>query len=216
MERILTINSQEYQERYQEAQRMDFLREDATDEIVEVLINAKEKIQEEQEKGKKVVVVNATWDLLHMGHMWYLQTLERKILDQFGISRQDLYLMVGVEWDQRVKERKWNNRPIYSDWIRQQMILNQQQVDDTYKYEYMDEDRRPSDVALFLEPDWVVLHEEHLDTADKVMKVYRKLSYDDIKLILLRVKDSRKYGVPNYPEEYWVSTTNTLNHIKQM
>ena len=60
------------------------------------------KIKELQESGKKVVFTNGVFDILHVGHLTYLE------------EARDLgdVLVVGVNSDSSVKTNKGDKRPI--------------------------------------------------------------------------------------------------------
>ena len=55
--------------------------------------------------GKKLVVTNGCFDLLHLGHVTYLETARR-----FGEA-----LLVGVNGDKAVRELKGKGRPVNSE-----------------------------------------------------------------------------------------------------
>lgn len=66
----------------------------------------------EQHKGKKIVLGSGVFDLLHAGHLQYLQTLQ-----QHG----DI-VVVMVKSDARVRQGKGNNRPIITEGDRAQLV----------------------------------------------------------------------------------------------
>lgn len=57
----------------------------------------------------KKVVVNGTFDILHLGHLRLLQ---------YAKSIPDSYVLVLIDGDNRVKELKGPNRPIHSEYER--------------------------------------------------------------------------------------------------
>ncbi|MBF1335896.1 MAG: adenylyltransferase/cytidyltransferase family protein, partial [Leptotrichia sp.] len=66
------------------------------------------KIKELQESGKKVVFTNGVFDILHVGHLTYLE------------EARDLgdVLVVGVNSDSSVKTNKGDKRPINPEKFR--------------------------------------------------------------------------------------------------
>ena len=66
--------------------------------------NMGRKIKELQENGKKVVFTNGVFDILHIGHLTYLE--EAKGLGDI--------LVVGINSDASVKINKGDKRPINS------------------------------------------------------------------------------------------------------
>lgn len=72
--------------------------------------------------NKKLVVTNGCFDLLHSGHVHYLNEAK-----SFGN-----YLMVGINSDLSVKKLKGNNRPINSEYHRAFILDNLKCVDFVY------------------------------------------------------------------------------------
>jgi rfaE bifunctional protein nucleotidyltransferase chain/domain len=66
----------------------------------------------EQEVGRKLVLTSGTFDLLHTGHLNYLEKVK-----QYGDA-----VIVLLSGDKRVKARKGNGRPIISEGQRAQML----------------------------------------------------------------------------------------------
>jgi len=69
-------------------------------------------IQELKERGKKVVFTNGCFDLIHTGHIQYLQKA-RNLGD---------CLVVGVNSDRSVRELKGDLRPIFTELERAQIL----------------------------------------------------------------------------------------------
>lgn len=67
----------------------------------------------------KTVIVNGTFDILHPGHIAMLNTA-RSLGD---------YLIVCIDTDRRVKERKGDKRPINDQNVRKIMLSNLKAVD---------------------------------------------------------------------------------------
>jgi rfaE bifunctional protein nucleotidyltransferase chain/domain len=72
-----------------------------------------------REAGKKLVVTNGCFDLLHVGHVRYLQAA-RSLGDA---------LAVGVNGDQSVRELKGANRPINNEHDRAEVLAALECVD---------------------------------------------------------------------------------------
>jgi len=66
------------------------------------------------------VIVNGTFDILHLGHIRLLE---------YARSFPDSYVYVLIDSDNRVKELKGESRPINSAYERQQMLLALRSVD---------------------------------------------------------------------------------------
>lgn len=197
--------------RLQECNNLGFVREGTSCELLDTLKQKKEQVEKSE---KKVALVNAVWDMFHIGHVSYLQLIEAKILDKLDIDREELDIMVWVESDDRVKERKWKDRPYIEDAHRKAIVENQQQVDDSFVYPNLKQDRNPSDMALYLQPNVLVLHEEHINTKQKAFNVYRKMKRGGVKLVLIRYKDDEKYWIKDHRKNGF-STSNLINKIRQ-
>ena len=76
------------------------------------------------ENGRKLVVTNGCFDLLHPGH---LNTLK------YAKSHGD-YLLVLINSDLSVKRLKGENRPINNELVRAEMLLNTPNVDGIYVF----------------------------------------------------------------------------------
>ncbi|MGL5057905.1 MAG: adenylyltransferase/cytidyltransferase family protein, partial [Fusobacteriaceae bacterium] len=80
------------------------------------------KIIEEQKKlGKKIVFTNGCFDILHVGHLAYMNEAKR----------QGDILIVGVNSDESVKRLKGPTRPINSELDRAEMLSGLKAVDFT-------------------------------------------------------------------------------------
>ena len=82
---------------------------------------AKKKIEELKINGKKVVFTNGCFDILHVGHMRYLEEAK-----EFGD-----YLIVGVNSDESVKRLKGPTRPINNQEDRAELLTGLKSVDYT-------------------------------------------------------------------------------------
>ncbi len=80
-----------------------------------------QKIIELKNENKKIVFTNGVFDILHIGHLTYLE--EAKALGDI--------LVVGVNSDTSVKVNKGDKRPINSEVHRAQMLLGTKFVDYT-------------------------------------------------------------------------------------
>lgn len=71
--------------------------------------------------GKKLVVTNGCFDILHLGHITYLETARN----------QGDALLVGVNSDAAVSGLKGPNRPVNSEYDRSAVLAALQSVDGT-------------------------------------------------------------------------------------
>jgi D-beta-D-heptose 7-phosphate kinase/D-beta-D-heptose 1-phosphate adenosyltransferase len=127
---------------------------------VKDLSNLKKEIEEIKAKGKRIVFTNGCFDLLHPGHMRYLDAA-RQLGD---------YLVVAVNTDRSVKAIKGAGRPIQSQDERTELLAALSFVDAVVLF---DEDN-PLNVIRQLVPnvlvkggDWT---EDKIIGADAVKK----------------------------------------------
>ena len=96
------------------------------------------KIKELKEKGKKVVFTNGVFDILHVGHLTYLQEA-RELGD---------VLVVGVNSNSSVKVNKGDKRPINDELHRAYMLLGTKFVD----YVVIFNEKTPKKILELLKP----------------------------------------------------------------
>jgi glycerol-3-phosphate cytidylyltransferase len=79
----------------------------------------KEIVEKLRKAGKKIVTTNGVFDILHIGHIRYLNEAK-----EFG----DV-LIVGINSDESVKKIKGSDRPINSEFSRAEVLSNLRAVD---------------------------------------------------------------------------------------
>jgi len=82
---------------------------------------ASKLIEDLKKQGKQVVFTNGCFDILHVGHMTYLEEAK-----EFGD-----YLFVGVNSDESVKRLKGPTRPINTEIDRAELLAGLKAVDYT-------------------------------------------------------------------------------------
>ena len=92
----------------------------------------------------KTIFVNGTFDVLHRGHLELLN---------YAKSLGD-YLVVGIDTDDRVKEKKGPTRPINSDQERSFMLMNLKSVDEV---RFFSTDKELEDLIKSVKPDIMVV-----------------------------------------------------------
>jgi len=102
----------------------------------------KQKILRLKSQRKKVVFTNGCFDLLHWGHIKYLQD---------AANKGDL-LVVGVNSDSSVKRLKGKNRPLVNEKDRLRMIAGLECVD----YVVLFKEDTPLKIIKLLKPDVLV------------------------------------------------------------
>ena len=92
----------------------------------------------------KTIFVNGTFDLLHPGHVSLL-TWAKSLGD---------YLVVGIDTDDRVREKKGSTRPIYNQTDRGIMLVSLSAVDEV---RYFDSDESLENLVKEIKPDIMVV-----------------------------------------------------------
>ena len=92
----------------------------------------------------KTIFVNGTFDLLHPGHVSLLA---------WAKSLGD-YLVVGIDTDDRVREKKGSTRPIYNQTDRGIMLDSMSAVDEV---RYFDSDESLENLVKDVKPDIIVV-----------------------------------------------------------
>ena len=92
----------------------------------------------------KTIFVNGTFDLLHPGHVSLL-TWAKSLGD---------YLIVGIDTDDRVREKKGSTRPIYNQTDRGIMLVSMSAVDEV---RYFDSDESLENLVKEVKPDIIVV-----------------------------------------------------------
>ncbi|MGL5098608.1 MAG: adenylyltransferase/cytidyltransferase family protein, partial [Fusobacteriaceae bacterium] len=82
-------------------------------------------IEELKNSGKKVVFTNGCFDILHVGHLRYMNEAKK----------QGDFLVVGVNSDASVRRLKGESRPINNEIDRAEMLSGLKAVDATVIFE---------------------------------------------------------------------------------
>lgn len=119
-----------------------------------------QRVQACRSLGMKIALTSGTFDILHVGHSRYLE--RGKELAEGGI------LVVGVDSDEKVKQRKGPNRPVVSETERVEVLCHLRHVDlvtiksaDSPKWELI---RR-------VRPDVLLVTKEEYDTDERLEKL---------------------------------------------
>lgn len=105
--------------------------------------------------GYKVVLTSGSFDLIHLGHVKYLERAK-----QLG----DV-LAVGVDSDAKIRRRKGDDRPMVPEGERLELLAYQRPVDLIY---LKDDDEQRWALIEAVRPDVLVLTEDHSYSAADV------------------------------------------------
>lgn len=144
-----------------------------------------EILETAKKDGKKVVFTNGCFDILHRGHVTYLNEAKR----------QGDILVVGVNSDASVKKLKGESRPINSEYDRAFVLDGLKAVD----YTVIFEEDTPEDLIACLKPS------VHVKGGD-----YKKEDLPETKIV---ESYGGKVVILNFVEGK--STTNIINKINE-
>ncbi len=118
------------------------LSKTATEERILSKTKIAKRVERLKKRGKKIVFTNGCFDILHLGHVKYLEKAK-----SFG----DI-LIVGLNSDSSVKRLKGESRPINPEYDRAYLLASLQCVD----YVVIFEEDTPLDLIRAVEPDTLV------------------------------------------------------------
>lgn len=179
-------------------------------EILDLLQTTKEQVEQRKEEWYKIAVLHITADLLHCGHVSYIQEVNRKLRE---FLQTPYKLLVWVESDIVSKYRK-DKINIYNDEERLYIMDNIKWVDKAFisfsnATENSKEDR-PYWVTKYLEPDVLVSHEEYFPTQE--LEEETKSKMQEIWGDFLCIKESERLEL-SIRDRIWRSTTSTIKQI---
>jgi D-beta-D-heptose 7-phosphate kinase/D-beta-D-heptose 1-phosphate adenosyltransferase len=107
-----------------------------------------------QSMGEKVVFVNGCYDIIHYGHIRYLESA-RALGDR---------LVIGVNSDASVKRLKGEGRPMYTQQQRMQVLASLKAVDWVVTFE----ENTPGRLVESLNPNIMAKGDEHFKSIDEI------------------------------------------------
>lgn len=87
--------------------------------IAEGLETLQKIVEKEKEEGKKIVLTQGSFDLVHIGHARYLQKAKE----------HGDFLVVGIDSDEKIQKRKGPDRPVVPQDERMEMLTHIKHVD---------------------------------------------------------------------------------------
>jgi D-glycero-beta-D-manno-heptose 1-phosphate adenylyltransferase len=124
------------------------------DRLVPSLEAMAERVANLRGLGQRIVLTSGSFDLIHLGHVKYLAKAK-----ELG----DV-LVVGVDSDRKIRERKGEDRPLVPEQERLEMLAHQRPVDLIY---LKDEEAERWALIKAVEPDVLVLTEDHSYSAEE-------------------------------------------------
>ncbi len=120
----------------------------------------KKLVETFKKQGKKVVLTQGVWDLIHEGHALYLEVAK---------SYGDI-LIVGVDSDELTRVRKGPNRPIVPETERLKMLVHLRHVDIVTVREASHD---IGDLIRLVRPDVLVTSSSTSDFDEKMKSEYK-------------------------------------------
>ncbi len=117
-------------------------------------------VKQHKKDGKKIVMTQGVYDLIHEGHAKYLQKAK---------SHGDM-LIVGIDSDELTKLRKGPKRPIVPEDERIEMLLHLRHVDYVTVHQVR---HGTTDLVALVRPDILITSASTEDITDEVNKTFK-------------------------------------------
>lgn len=119
-------------------------------------------VKKHKKAGKKIVMTQGVYDLIHEGHAKYLQKAK---------SHGDI-LIVGIDSDELTKLRKGPKRPIVPEDERVEMLLHLRHVDYVTVHQVR---HGTTDLVALVRPDVLITSASTEDITDAVNKTFKDI-----------------------------------------
>lgn len=106
----------------------------------------KKTVSQLRKEGKTIVLSSGSWDMLHVGHMRYLNAAKQK----------GDFLVVGVDSDKKIKKRKGPSRPVVPEAERVEMLSHIETVDAIFLKKHTD---KSGNLIKLVSPDILIVSE---------------------------------------------------------
>lgn len=106
-------------------------------------------VKQLKKQGQQIVLVGGCFDILHPGHVIFLEKAKRA----------GDYLIVLLESDRKVRELKGSSRPVHSQQMRAKVLAALQPVDFILMLPFMDTEAVYDQLVQKLQPDIIALTE---------------------------------------------------------
>ena len=121
--------------------------------------------------NKKIVLVGGCFDILHLGHIVFLEKAKK----------EGNILVVLLESDKNIKENKGNDRPINNQENRAKFLNKLRMVDKVVKLPYMKSDEEYLKIIKKIKPEIIAVSEND-ENLDKKMKQAEEIGAKLIKV----------------------------------
>jgi rfaE bifunctional protein nucleotidyltransferase chain/domain len=126
-------------------------------------------------KNKKIVLVGGCFDILHSGHIIFLEKAKK-----LGEK-----LVILLESDENIKEKKGKNRPINNQKNRSLVLSKLKMVDEVINLPYLRNDESYFKIVEKIRPDFIAVsqNDENLEKKKKQAKIIGAKVVEVTKLI---------------------------------
>jgi D-glycero-beta-D-manno-heptose 1-phosphate adenylyltransferase len=118
-----------------------------TENKIHTLENLKKQVENWQSEGNKIVFTNGCFDIVHLGHIDYLEKA-RNLGDK---------LVLGLNTDASVKRLKGENRPVVNEYARSRMMAAFEFVDAVVLFD----EPTPKELIETVKPDILVKGDDY-------------------------------------------------------
>lgn len=139
-------------------------------------------------RKKKVVLVGGCFDILHPGHIVFLQKA-KKTGDK---------LIVLLESDEKIRELKGINRPVHTQDERAKILQAVRFVDQIIKLPYMESDSDYDQIITRIKPDIIALTMGYADT--KHHERVSKLIGAELKYVTKMIANHSSSQILSFPK----------------
>ncbi len=171
--------------------------------------NLKKTVLSLKEEGRRVVLTQGVWDLLHEGHARYLEKAK---------SYGDI-LIVGVDSDELTRRRKGPNRPIVPQNERVNMLVHLRHVDIVTIREHHHD---IGDLIRLICPDVLITSKSTSDFTEDLKMEYNNHCSEIVTLspqattsTTARIRDITIEGAEDLAQEVKKITEDFLRRIKE-
>lgn len=179
-----------------------------TDRFVSDYEKLKEVVEAVKKQGKKIVLTQGVYDLIHEGHALYLEKAR-----EFGD-----FLIVGVDSDELTKKRKGPDRPIVPQDERLKMLVHLRHVD---VVTIREAHHGIGDLIRLVKPDVLIVSKSTKDFTDAMVKEYDGVCGEIVSLppqattsTTARIRILNMDSVNRLSKEIKKLTDNFLDNIK--
>ncbi|OGH18304.1 MAG: hypothetical protein A2868_04180 [Candidatus Levybacteria bacterium RIFCSPHIGHO2_01_FULL_40_15b] len=130
-----------------------------------------------KQEGKRIVLVGGIFDLIHRGHVEFLEAAER----------EGNVLIVLLESDEKTREIKGKNRPINAQVDRAFVLSRFVMVDYILSLPYFKKDKDYEKLVKLLQPDIIAVTKS--DTLKKLKKRYARSVGGKLVEVISRIKE---------------------------